>query len=423
VTATGRPVTRSRVFDGWIVVGAVSVVLLVAGGLGFYGLSVYLKELKDARGFSVGWISGATSLFFVVGGLTGPVVGRLIERRDVRVVIAGGGVVAGTALALLGQVQQLWQLYVVDALLAVGNTCCFLVPCTTVVTRWFHRRRSVALSIASTGISVGGLVFTPLASMLIDRLGISSASVILGAVWIAVVVPTAAVVWPDPAGRGQWPDGDGPEVAATPAAVEALGVPYEEAIRTPFFRVLVIGYVFGLTAQVGALIHLYNRVSDDASKAVAGAAVLCVALSSVVFRLLGGVVAERAPLRRLTVTMFAIQAVALAVLAAASSPAGLLAGSVLFGATIGNTLMLQPLLIADAFGVRDYARIYSVNVLWTTLGVAAGPFVIGVIHDATGGYTSAYVVAAILSVVGALSLASRRRESRSSSTMAWAASK
>ena len=56
MTATGRPVTRSRVFDGWIVVGAVSVVLLVAGGLGFYGLSVYLKELKDARGFSVGWI-------------------------------------------------------------------------------------------------------------------------------------------------------------------------------------------------------------------------------------------------------------------------------------------------------------------------------------------------------------------------------
>ena len=423
MTATGVPVARSRVFDGWIVVGAVSVVLLVAGGLGFYGLSVYLKELKDARGFSVGWISGATSLFFIVGGLTGPVVGRLIERRDVRLVIAAGGVVAGTALALLGQVQQLWQLYLVDALLAVGNTCCFLVPCTTVVTRWFHRRRSVALSIASTGISVGGLVFTPLASILIDDLGISRASVILGAVWVAVVVPTAAAVWPDPARRGQWPDGDGPEVAAAPAAVEALGVPYDEAVHSRFFRVLVIAYVFGLTAQVGALIHLYNRVSDDASKAVAGTAVLCVALSSVVFRLLGGVVAERLPLRRLTVTMFAIQGVALAILATASAPAGLLAGSVLFGATIGNTLMLQPLLIADAFGVRDYARIYSLNVLWTTLGVAGGPFVIGVIHDATGGYTSSYVVAAILSLVGAMSLASRRSESRSSSTMAWAASK
>jgi predicted MFS family arabinose efflux permease len=121
--------------------------------------------------------------------------------------------------------------------------------------------------------------------------------------------------------------------------------------------------------------------------------------------------------------MFVLQGVSLAILAGASSAGALLAGSVLFGATVGNTLMLQPLLIAEAFGVRDYARIYSLNLLWTTLGVAGGPFVLGLIHDATGGYTSAYVVAAILSLVGAMSLASRRRESRSSSTMAWAASK
>ena len=423
MTWAGVPVARTRVFDGWFVVGAVSVVLLVAGGLGFYGLSVYLKELKDVRGFSVGWISGATSLFFVIGGLAGPAVARVIERRDVRVVIAAGGIVAGIALALLGQVQELWQLYLVDALLAVGNTCCFLVPCTTVVTRWFHRRRSVALSIASTGISAGGLVFTPLASTLIDHLGLSRASVILGTVWAGVVVPTATVIWPDPASRGEWPDGDQPAVGATDAAAEAVGVPYHEAIHSRFFRVLVIAYVFGLTAQVGALIHLYNRVSDDAGKGIAGAAVLCVALSSVVFRLLGGVVAERVSLRRLTVTMFVLQGVSLAVLAGASSAGALLAGSVLFGATVGNTLMLQPLLIAEAFGVRDYARIYSLNLLWTTLGVAGGPFVLGVIHDATGGYTTAYVVAAILSFVGAMSLASRRRESRSSSTMAWAASK
>jgi MFS family permease len=423
VTSAGVPVARSRVFDGWIVVGAVSVVLLVAGGLGFYGLSVYLKELKDARGFSVGWISGATSLFFVIGGLVGPAVARVIERRDVRIVIAAGGIVAGTALALLGQVQELWQLYLVDALLAVGNTCCFLVPCTTVVTRWFHRRRSVALSIASSGISVGGLVFTPLASTLIDHLGISSASLILGVTWAGVVVPTATAIWPDPASRGEWPDGDEPAVASTDVESQAAGVPYEEAIHSRFFRVLVIAYVFGLTAQVGALIHLYNRVSDDAGKGIAGAAVLCVALSSVVFRLLGGLVAERVSLRRLTVTMFVIQGVSLAILAGASSSGALLAGSVLFGATIGNTLMLQPLLIAEAFGVRDYARIYSLNLLWTTLGVAGGPFVLGVIHDLTGGYTTPFVVAAVLSLVGALSLASRRRESRSSSTMAWAASK
>jgi MFS family permease len=424
VTPAAPPAVLRRRFDGWIVVAAVSVFLLVAGGLGFYGLSVYLKELEDARGFSVGWISGATSLFFIVGGVVGLVVARLIARHDVRLVVTAGAVIGGVSLALLGQVRELWQLYLVDAALAVGNTCCFLVPGTTVVTRWFVRRRSVALSIASTGISVGGLVFTPLSSSLIGNLGIGPALLWLGLIWFAVVGAAAMFVWPDPASRGQQPDGDpGPVDPAAVAAEGPSGVPYGDAIRSRFFRALVIAYVLGLTAQVGAIIHLYNRVSDDIDKTTASAAVLCVALASVVFRLMGGVVAERVPLTGLTAFMFVLQGIALVVLSAASTTTVIILGSALFGATIGNTLVLQPLIVADAFGVRDYPRIYSLNMMLTTIGVAAGPFVVGLLHDTTDGYGVAYMVAAVLSFVAAVMLASRRRAAVSSSTMAWAASK
>ncbi len=398
---TARPATERtgrRFFDGWIVVGAVSIMLLVAGGLGFYGLSVYLKELKDARGFSVGSISGATSLFFVVAGLVGLAIAYFIARHDVRIVIVFGTVVAGVALALLGQVRELWQLYLVDAVFAVGYACCFLVPATTVVTRWFHRRRSVALSISSTGISVGGLIFTPVASGLIDRLGLGVALPWLGVVWIALVLPVAIVIWPDPTIRGEQPDGGLDERVTTGVTAAHGGVPYEIAVRSTFFRSLVIAYVLGMTAQVGGLIHLFNRVSDDADKGTAELAVLCVALASVVFRLIGGVVAVRAPLVRLTAVIFGVQAVSLVVLSAGTTTSTLLLGSLLFGATIGNTLMLQPLLVAEAFGVRDYAKLYSVSQLLSTVGVAGGPFVIGFLHDMAGGYPPAYLVAALLSV-------------------------
>ena len=399
MTTVAAPGTRRRVFDGWIVVGAVSLMLLVAGGLGFYGLSVYLKELKDGRGFGVGWISGATSLFFVVAGVMGIVIARFIVERDVRIVIAFGAVVAGISLALLGQVQELWQLYLVDAALAVGYSCCFLVPATTVVTRWFHRRRSVALSISSTGITVGGLVFTPVASGLIDHLGLATALPWLGVVWVALVLPATVFIWPDPASRGERPDGDEEGAVATGGVTAAHGgMPYDEAVRSRFFKALVLAYILGMTAQVGALIHLFNHVSDDIDKSTAEAAVLCVALASVTFRLIGGVVALRIPLVRLTAIVFGVQVVALVILAAGSTTTVLLAGSALFGATIGNTLMLQPLLVAEAFGVRDYPRLYSVNSLLSTVGVAAGPFLIGLLHDVTGGYPTAYLVAAALSV-------------------------
>ncbi len=81
-------------------------------------------------------------------------------------------------------------------------------------------------------------------------------------------------------------------------------------------------------------------------------------------------------------------------LAAGEGAGALLVAAAAFGATVGNLLMLQPLLLADAFGVRDYGRIYSLSQLLTTLGIAAGPAVLGLAHDAFEGYGAAFALAA-----------------------------
>ena len=60
------------------------------------------------------------------------------------------------------------------ATFAVGFAASGLVPATTVVTRWFHVKRAVALSVASTGLSVGGIVITPFAKRFIDEYGLAT---------------------------------------------------------------------------------------------------------------------------------------------------------------------------------------------------------------------------------------------------------
>ena len=73
----------------------------------------------------------------------------------------------------------------------------------------------------------------------------------------------------------------------------------------------------------------------------------------------------------------------------------------MFGATVGNILMLQPLLIAQRFGVRDYPRIFSRTQLYTTIGVAGGPLLLGWLRDVAGGYRTSYLVAGACSLAGA----------------------
>ena len=391
---------RTERFPGWRVVTGCFIVLTTSSGLGFYGLAVYLNALSKERGWDVSSISLATTLFFFVGGVTGVWTARLIARYDVRSVVSIGAVVGGLALGLLGYVDRQWQLFVVYGVFAVGWSLGGLVPVTTVVTRWFHARRGVALSVASTGLSAGGILITPAAKWLLDRRGLEAGTPWLGLVYVVGIVPfTYWLIRPDPAALGWMPDGERAVAGGPP--VRVTGTPYREAIASRFFLGMTIGYILALGSQVGGVQQLVKLVEERTTADTAALATLALAGTSVVARLIGGRVVTVVPMTAFTAGLAAFQMVALVGLALASSTLGIFGSIVLFGATIGNILMLQPLLIAQQFGVRDYPQIYSRAQLFALVGTAGGPLLLGWLHDVSDGYRIAYLVAAGCSLAGA----------------------
>ena len=170
-TSAADPPRSAPRFKGWQVVAAAFVILFTSSGLGFYALAVYLDALTDDGGFTVGEVSVANFLFFLTAGVAGLLAARLIVRYDIRVVAAAGGVIGGISLGMIGHADHLWSLYVLYVVFGLGWALCGMVPATTVVTRWFHRRRSLALSVASTGLSVGGIVITPFVKTAIEDHG------------------------------------------------------------------------------------------------------------------------------------------------------------------------------------------------------------------------------------------------------------
>jgi MFS family permease len=399
------PPRTSRVFRGWWVVAGVFVMLLVTAGVGFYGLAVYLRALTVEQGFSVGEVSGATAVFFLVSGLTGLPVAAFMARHDPRPLIAAGAVASGASLVLLGQVDRVWQVYVVYALFGAGFAASSLVPGTTLVTRWFSRRRSVALSIASTGLSAGGVLLTPLVATLIDQYGLAAVAPWLGLLLVVGVVPvTALLLRPSPEALGLLPDGDPAPAPGSPAAFH--GTLAAEALRTRFFLAVTAAHLLAMLAQVGGIAHLFNLVAERADPDLAKLALSLLAVSSLVGRLVGGWFVARTSMRGFTLVLMVAQAASLAALALTESRSALLVLTGAFGLTVGNLLMLHPLLLAERFGVRDYGRIYSRSQLVATFGVAVGPAAIGVLHDLVDGYGLAFALAGVASLVAAGVLAS-----------------
>ena len=178
------------------------------------------------------------------------------------------------------------------------------------------------------------------------------------------------------------------------------GTRFDVAVRTRFFVAVTIGYVFALGSQVGGIQQLVKLVEDRTDASTAQFAITVLAATSVVARLIGGRTVQLMPMMRFTVILAGIQAVALVTLGLAATTWLIFAAIILFGLTIGNILMLQPLLMAERFGVRDYPRIFGRSQLVSVVGTACGPLLIGWLYDQAGSYRIPYSVAAICSLLG-----------------------
>lgn len=407
-TTTSRPGTGGidGVFVGWWVVTSVFVLFCANAGFAFYGLAVYLDAITAEAGFSTGSVSLATSMFFVIGALVGRLAAGWIERGDVRVVVAIGTVIGAASLAMLGRISTPAGLYVTYGVFAVGYALSGLVPGMTLVTRWFHVRRSIALSVASTGLSVGGLAITPIVSRLIDRHGLADTAPLLAVAFLALNGLALVAMWPRPEGRGEVPDGHRFHAAArTVGGGEPDGTPYEVAVRMRLFWTITIGFGCILGAQVGAIAHLAKLGTERIDRPTGALAVSVLALASLVGRLSGGWIATRLPLSAMTVTLTIWQALTLVALAFSDGRIALLVSAALLGASVGNLLMLHALTVADSFGVAAYARIFASSQLLTIAGVATGPVLLGTLHDVAD-YRVAFLAGTALSVAGATIAAS-----------------
>jgi MFS family permease len=396
-TAASKP--RPGIFYGWYVVAAVFVITTITSGLAFYNLSILLAAFVAEKGFPVALASTATAMFFIAGGIGGAIAGRLVDRIDARIVIAVGASVAALTLASAGQLRELWQLYAFHVVFGLFYGASGLVPVTTVVARWFSARRALAFSIASTGLSLGGILVAPIAALAIERAGLAGAAPWLGvAMFLGIVPVTLALLRPSPGALGLEPDGAVSAGGVPPAPQPAIA--YADALRSRYFYAVSIAYMFLLGAQVGAIAHFYRLVSMRVGVATAALSLSLLAGSSTVGRLTGGWIMLKVPAWRFALIMMAMQAAGLAVLAVAEDNAQVLLGTFVFGITMGNSLMLHPLLLAERFGTRDYGRIYSTSQLVTVVGVASCPALIGIIYEASGGYAVPFLAAAGVTLMG-----------------------
>lgn len=385
-------------YYGWKIVGALFVTLTFCSGLGFYNHAVTLQALVAEKQLSVELASSAVSIFFLASGVVGMAIAALLDRHDVRLVITAGALLASSSLVAVRYVSADWQVLVAYALFGVGFAASGLLSATTLITRWFAAKRALALSITSTGLSVGGILITPASALLIEAVGIDDAVLVFAAAYLIGVIPLTwlfLVSWPADIGLQV----DGGALTAD-SVTTPTGAHFHESLREVYFWGLSVAYVFLMLAQVGALAHQYGLVAEHLSGEAAALALGVIPIASIIGRLAGGVLLSHFASAPFAMGMMLLQSASLLMLSQTSGLAMFIIGLALFGVSVGNLLMLQPLLIAETYGQRDYGKIYGLSNMLTTAGIACGPYLLGLAYAEYGYYSASYLIASGAGLIG-----------------------
>jgi predicted MFS family arabinose efflux permease len=286
------------------------------------------------------------------------------------------------------------------------------VPTSSIVTRWFAELRARAMTVSQTGVSIGGIVLVPLATWLIRERGLAVATETLAALVVGVALPvTLLVLRTDPRNHGL--EVDGPERARARAESGVTAVQREfrtrDALRTRAFWGLALAFGLGLFAQVGFLAHQLAGLRERVAPADAGLIVSATAFGSVVGRFAIGPLGDRLEKRRIALALFLAQACATLAFAHATRGPALGAASFVFGLTMGNIFMLQPLLVSEFFGVASFASLLGALQVATSLASGLGPVAVGLAFERFGGYRAPLEGLACIGVAAALVLSRVRR--------------
>lgn len=393
----------TRLYYGWIMLFAIVLMTFASSGSRF-SFGVFVQPMSEAFGWDRAQLALAASLNLLMAGLLRPVAGLLADRVGSKLVAMGGVATAAVSLILTSYAQELWQFYLAYGfLLAAGYACASPVTVTTLVGHWFIRRRSLAMSVGSTGTALGELVTVPLAMLAVLYTGWDTAFRIIAGFMILIVLPVGFLLLHNrPSDRGLKPYGydEGDERQRRGAA---SGVSLREAVRSGDFWRLGFGFfVCGFTMSFASTHFIPFAMDMGFEPMVAANALGLVGGCSIVGGLATGWVADHWNRKNVLAGVYLLRGLAFAVLMEAHDVPMLYLGSLLLGISWTSTGPLTSAITADRCGLRHLGTIFGTMYTIMPIGSAVGAYLGGYFYEMAHGYHLSLVASALSGLIAAI---------------------
>ena len=394
-------------YYGWVIVGALALTETVSWGILFYAFSVFLVPMQRELGWSVATLTGGYSLALLVSGLAAPFVGRWIDRRGPRALMTAGSVLGVLMVLGWSQVGSLPVYFAVWAGIGLAMSATLYEPAFTAVMAWFERDRARAVLIVTLLAGLASTIFLPLSGWLVETLGWRDALVALAIILAVLTIPPHALL------LRHRPQDVGLEVDGRPTPHKAdasdlsvrASVELRDALHDRAFWWLAIAFSLETFAGAAVSVHLIPYLTERGDGArFAATAVGLIGAAQVLARILATVFGGRISQVALTAVVFALQAVAVAVLLEWRSQVGVLVAVLLLGAGRGVVTLMRAGLVAEFYGRTHYGSINGTLAFFLTGARSLAPVGAGLAYVVADDYRPILWAMAGCSLLAALSM-------------------
>ncbi len=378
-------------------VAAAFIITFITNGVNFsYG--VFFLPIVNEFGWSRGLASAVMLVAGIAYAITLPFTGILADRFGYKWVLSISVGFLSLGLILSSRIEELWQLYVFTGLLVgLSISASFAIP-VALVSLWFTRRQGLAVGVATLGISLGTATIPLLISYLITSIGWRTALLISGIV-VAVFCIPATLLMRRP--RHNIREPSSPDIATSPAKQPVvhsdlnIGLTLAQAIRTSQFWMLFILFLLFLSSLGLVMLHLVPYAVDSGIDSVRAAVLITlIGIFGIAGRLISGVLSDRIGIKPIMILCTVLLCLNVTFIALYNESWAFYVFAAVYGITYSGFVTQMVRITRRVFGAKALGSVFSALMVSDGIGLGIGPWVAGMIFDATGSYQIPYLAAA-----------------------------
>lgn len=315
-----------------------------------YLITHQLKEYSDG---SVGWIFSVYVFLTFFGGIQ---FGPITDAKGPRFLVLTGSILTIVVLIVVGFCQEYWHFMLVLGVLNGIATSLIFTPAISSVGHFFLRLRGHATGLATTGGSLGGVVFPLMLQALFPKIGFAWATRAMALVCFCLLTIACLLV------RNRLPP--------KPATMENM-LPDLRMFRDPVFTLATIGIFFSDLGIFLPITYISSyALENNIPSALSYQLLAILNVGSVFGRWIPGFAADHiGRFNTMIITVFLCVASTAALwLPAGGSIAMMVLYALIFGFASGSNIGLAPVCIGQLCKTENYARYYSSSYTFVSFG-------------------------------------------------------